>query len=54
VSILSYKSTIAKWKEGNFSRIGSVIPYPKDLDNYAAKSYNDLKEEQLRLTKKLF
>ncbi|SRR5712692_5366355 len=52
-SVSAYKVLIAKWKKKNFSEVYSAIPYPKDLHGYAAESYNDLKEEQLRLIKEL-
>jgi hypothetical protein len=44
-----YKAIIAKWKKKDYSQIQAGINYPKELYGYAAKSYNELKREQLRL-----
>jgi len=47
--VAGYRAIIKKWKKGDFSEAVSPFPYPKDLKEYAEKSYLELKEEQLRL-----
>jgi hypothetical protein len=48
-----YKVLSANWQKGDYSDVFSVIPYPPDLGDYLATSYNQLKKEQLNLIEKL-
>lgn len=49
-----YKAIIAKWETKKYNEIYSPIPFPKELNEYAVSSYNDLKKEQLKLIEKMF
>jgi hypothetical protein len=44
-----YKTMVEKWKRGDYQEYLPVIDYPIELGNYAAQSYQTLKEEQLAL-----
>jgi hypothetical protein len=45
----AYKAVLAKWQEGDFSEHLSIVDYPTDVVSYAAKSFAELKAEQLAL-----
>ncbi len=45
----AYKAMVAKWKKGDFSEYLPILGFPQEIDDYATKSYNELKEEQARL-----
>lgn len=51
--VSAYKTVIKKWESGDYSEHFSVIDYPEELLDYAAKAYRSLKDEQLRLIGKL-
>ena len=44
-----YKAIIRKWELGDFSEHAPLIDYPPGLIDYLRISYQELKEEQLRL-----
>jgi hypothetical protein len=48
-----YKAMAAKWKQGDYSEYLPKIDYPVELSEYAARSYRELKHEQLQLIGKL-
>jgi hypothetical protein len=47
----SYKTVIDKWKRNDFSEHVSLINYPDDIEKYALKGYQLLKNEQGKLIK---
>jgi Fe-S cluster biosynthesis and repair protein YggX len=47
--VSGYRAIVKKWEKGDFSEAVSPFPYPRDLKEYAERSYLELKEEQLRL-----
>ncbi len=49
----SYKAMVAKWKQDDHREYLPKIDYPVELSLYAAKSYRELKHEQLQLIGKL-
>lgn len=49
----SYKAMVARWRQNDFQEIVPAIDYPVELGKYAAKSYRELKHEQLQLIGKL-
>jgi len=49
----AYKAMAAKWKQGDFTEYLPKIDYPVELGDYAARSYRELKHEQLQLIGKL-
>jgi hypothetical protein len=48
-----YKAMAAKWEQGDYSEYLPKVDYPAELRGYAARSYRELKEEQLQLIGKL-
>jgi len=48
-----YKTMVAKWKQGDYREYLPKIDYPLELREYAAKSYRELKQEQLQLIGKM-
>jgi hypothetical protein len=48
-----YKAMAAKWQQGDYREYLPKIDYPAELSDYAAKSYRELKHEQLELIGKL-
>ena len=44
-----FKAVIQKWHRGDFSESKSVINYPVEIEDYAEKSYLDLRRKQKRL-----
>jgi hypothetical protein len=44
-----YKAMVAKWKQGDYREYLPQIDYPLELREYVAKSYRELKQEQLQL-----
>jgi hypothetical protein len=48
-----YKAMVAKWKQDDYREYLPKIDYPVELSEYAAKSYQELKHEQLQLIGKL-
>jgi len=51
--VSAYKAVLKSWEKGDLSEWTSTIPFPKELQTYAADSYAELKQEQLRLIGKL-
>lgn len=51
--VSSYKAILYKWSVGNFEEHIAIIDFPGELGEYAARSYRELKSEQLRLVGKL-
>lgn len=49
----SYKAMVAKWKKDDYREYLPKIDYPVELSEYAARSYQELKREQLQLIGKL-
>lgn len=47
--VVGYRAVRAKWKKENFTELYSFRSYPKELQEYARRSYRELKEEQARL-----
>ncbi len=45
----AYRAMLKKWEMGNFSEYNPFVPFPIELTEYATKSYNELKAEQLKL-----
>ena len=44
--IAAYRAVLERWKNKDFSEIQSVIHYPKEINDYAKKSFEFLKAEQ--------
>lgn len=49
----AYKAMVAKWKQNDFEEYLPKIDYPVELSDYAARSYRELKHEQLQLIGRL-
>jgi len=47
--VASYKVVLEKWEQGDFSENKALIGFPKDLHEYARKSFEILKTEQTKL-----
>lgn len=47
--VVGYKAILAKWEKGDFAEKYSIIDFPTALDEYVAKSYAALKDQQTRL-----
>lgn len=47
--VVGYCAILAKWEKGDLSEHYSIIEFPPELDEYAARSYSELKKEQARL-----
>ena len=47
--VAGYQAIVERWRLGDFSEAVSRFAFPDDLDDYAERSYKDLKQEQLRL-----
>jgi hypothetical protein len=47
--VSSWKAVIAKWEDGDFTDVFSVVDYPEELGAYATDSYLELKTQQLTL-----
>lgn len=47
--VSSYKAMLAKWEMGDLSEFVPLVEFPSALTEYAAKSYQELKTEQLAL-----
>lgn len=52
--VADYEVIVKKWSKGDFSEAISSVPFPDDLREYAEKSYNDLKGEQVKLLRKRY
>lgn len=50
--VSSYKAMLKKWSTGDFTEYVPLIEFPADLTEYATKSYQELKAEQLDLISK--
>lgn len=44
-----YKAILAKWEQGDFTCLFSIIDFPVELEKYATASYRELKMEQAKL-----
>jgi hypothetical protein len=44
-----YRVIKQKWLKNDYSESNSLIPFPEGLEDYAKKSYTELKKEQLKL-----
>jgi hypothetical protein len=44
-----YNVLLARWKEGDYSYHGSLIPHPKGMEDYVRRSFVNLKREQASL-----
>ena len=51
--VVGYKAVLAKWGKGDFSEKYSLIDFPTGLDEYVARSYAELKNQQARLLERL-
>jgi hypothetical protein len=49
----SLRRVIKKWEQGDFTEGGPIIKYPSEINEYAAKAYQELKSEQLKLISEL-
>jgi hypothetical protein len=47
--VSAYKAILKKWETGDYSELISVNDFPRELGEYATSSYQELKQEQLRL-----
>jgi hypothetical protein len=47
--VVTYRAIMAKWEEGDFSEKYSPIEFPEGLDEYARRSFAELKTDQARL-----
>jgi hypothetical protein len=47
--VLGYEVVLKEWEKGDYRHLGSVIIFPKRLDEYAKQCFSVLKEEQARL-----
>lgn len=47
--VSAYKAIVKKWEAGDLSEYAPLIDFPTDIDEYASKSYKDLKKKQLAL-----
>jgi hypothetical protein len=47
--IAAYEAVLERWKNKDYSEIQSVIHYPSEINEYARKSFVQLKAEQDRL-----
>ena len=45
----AYKAVLKKWQDDDFSEFLSIIDFPDELNAYAARSYDELKREQMAL-----
>jgi len=46
---ITYKSILYKWDSGDIGEFLSPVEFPKELHDYANRSYQSLKEEQVEL-----
>jgi hypothetical protein len=51
--VSTIKRLVGKWEQGDFSETTSLITFPTELNEYATKSYQELKAEQLSLIRRL-
>jgi hypothetical protein len=51
--VSAYKAVIKKWEMEDYPELISVNDFPQELSAYATSSYQELKQEQLRLIGKL-
>lgn len=49
----SFRRVMKKWEQGDFTEGGPIIKFPRELNEYAATSYKQLKSEQLKLIAEL-
>lgn len=49
----SFRRVIKTWEQGDFTEGGPLIKFPQEINEYAAKSYQTLKSEQLKLITEL-
>ena len=47
--VSAYKAVFGKWAGGDFSENVSIIEFPTEVREYAARSYHELKQKQLKL-----
>ena len=47
--VASYKAMLKKWDAGDYSQYTPLINFPGEVTDYAARSYRELKAEQLKL-----
>lgn len=47
--IAAYEAVLERWKQKDFTEIQSVIHYPAAINDYARKSFSDLKAQQDKL-----
>jgi hypothetical protein len=45
----AYKAVLKKWANSDFSEYLSIIDFPNEIEDYASRSYQELKAEQVRL-----
>jgi hypothetical protein len=49
----SFRRVMKKWEQGDFTEVTPLISFPRELNEYAAQSYQALKSEQLQLITEL-
>ena len=47
--VSAYKAIIRKWDMGDFSEHAPLVDFPTEIEEYAYKSYQELKREQIKL-----
>ena len=50
----SYRVTLRRWEEQDFSTHTAALPYPDDFDIYVEQTYLELSRRQSELQKKIF
>lgn len=51
--VASFRRILKKWKQGDFSETTVLITFPTEMNEYVARSYRELKREQLLLIERL-
>lgn len=47
--VSAHRATLKKWEAGDFTDYAPLKPFPSEVDAYIARSYQELKTEQLSL-----
>jgi hypothetical protein len=47
--VTGYEVTLARWEDGDYSSLTSVINHPRSIDDYIKMKYHDLKMRQIAL-----
>lgn len=51
--ISGYKINIRQWENGDYSERLSIIDFPAEIEEYASNSFNELKDQQVKLMGKI-